>query len=196
MSGEIIGQSAAVSAGTDGEPMRPRTVANQFVDPTLLLHDQVVGDQAAVAAPGHRFGAHHGGPRAAGGCEQLADAFAKLRSAHVVRIVAEAGVAPARAWRGMGALAAPSGELGDSTYPICAWASAARSLRSPNCGIAREPRTFRTSATSRMRCARKRARNSRRARFECPTVTIRAGLVSGPAAASAWCGARCRSRGP
>ena len=55
--------------------MRPRTVANQFVDPTLLLHDEVVGDRAAVAAPGDRFGAHHGGLRAAGGCERLADAF-------------------------------------------------------------------------------------------------------------------------
>src|SRR2546422_10842364 len=108
MSGEIIGQSAAVSAGTDGEPMRPRTVANQFVDPTLLLHDQVVGDQAAVAAPGNRFGAHHGGPRAAGGCEQLADAFAQLPRAPVVRLVAVARVAPATAWTGTGAPTAPA----------------------------------------------------------------------------------------
>ena len=97
--------------------MRTKAIPDQLVDAPRLLHDEVIGDQAPVAAPGNGLGAHHPGARPPRQAEQLPDAGAELRRTHVVCIIAEAAVAPARSRRWIHALAAASRQLRNGDIP-------------------------------------------------------------------------------
>ena len=52
--------------------MRTKAIPDQLVDAPRLLHDEVIGDQAPVAAPGNGLGAHHRGARPPRQAEQEA----------------------------------------------------------------------------------------------------------------------------
>src|SRR5207249_3379916 len=62
-SGEVICQFPALDARADGQLVRTKAIPDQLVDAPRLLHDEVIGDQAPVAAPGNGLGAHHRGAR-------------------------------------------------------------------------------------------------------------------------------------
>src|SRR3954468_15967998 len=91
-SGEGIGQLPAADTRAGGEAVRPRAIAYQLVDAPALFHHEVIGDQGPVAAPGDGLGAHYRGPQMPRLREQAPHAGAKLLRAHVVGVVAEAGV--------------------------------------------------------------------------------------------------------
>ena len=106
-----------LDARADGQLVRTKAIADQLVDAPRLLHDEVIGDQAPVAAPGNGLGAHHRGARPPRQAEQLPDAGAELRRTHVVCIIAEATVAPARSRRRVRALAAAARQLRNGDIP-------------------------------------------------------------------------------
>src|SRR5579862_6751485 len=56
--------------------------------------EEIVGDDAPMAAPPHRLGAHDGAGLRAGEAEQLLESGAKRRRHGVVRVVAECRVLP------------------------------------------------------------------------------------------------------
>src|SRR6185312_15155888 len=61
------------------------------LDAALLQH---VGDDRAVAAPPHRFGAHHGRALARGEGQHGGQPLRELRAGEVVGVAAERGIAP------------------------------------------------------------------------------------------------------
>jgi len=62
---------------------------------------QCILDQGAMAAPGHRLGAHQGRPFSVRPFEQFMEAALELGRQHVVVIPLEGGILPARG-RGIG----------------------------------------------------------------------------------------------
>src|SRR5689334_1256937 len=62
--------------------------------------EKIVGDDAAMAAPPHRLGAHDGARLRPGAIEQLLEAGAKRRRQGVVRVVAKCRVSPEAIGRG------------------------------------------------------------------------------------------------
>lgn len=58
-------------------------------------HNQGIGNQKAVAAPGNSFGAHHGHPPNLGQLQQRLQAVGKIGGLHIVGKTLERGVAPA-----------------------------------------------------------------------------------------------------
>src|SRR5699024_10078175 len=73
-----------------------------------------VGDQQAVAAPGHRLPAHDHDATVGGQVGEAVQAGCVLRGQGVVGVVLEAGVLPSGVERGVDIplLRAPAGELG------------------------------------------------------------------------------------
>src|SRR5437764_6865250 len=116
-SGEVICQFPALDGRADGQLVRTKAIPDQVVDALRLLQEEVTGAQAPVAAPGNGLGAHHRGARPPRQAEQLPDAGAGLRRTHVVCIIAEATVAPARSRRRVRALAAAARQLRNGDIP-------------------------------------------------------------------------------
>src|SRR3546814_14636322 len=90
----VVDDGAVGDAGAVGERVRGVAAVVHQVDDVDATHaDQVIGEQAAVAAPPHRLAAHHGDGRFGGESQQLLDALREPVRLHVVGVGAERVVA-------------------------------------------------------------------------------------------------------
>lgn len=102
---------AGQEPGVRVELVRIGTVRAQDMQNLDASDDQGVGDEAAMAAPGDRFGAEDDGGMRRGAAHQALEGGGELRGLHVVGVAAE-GLDPPGGMLGVGARGAPAAEVG------------------------------------------------------------------------------------
>ena len=144
-----------------GQGMWLGVVGADDVENLPALGDELVGDEAAVAAPGEGFGAHDGGARVAGEGLEFVERSFEFFGEHVVGVGGEGGDVPGGVVGGFdvarGAAAAEVGEVGVGDAEVLERGERASRL---NCGWRREPGKRRTSARHSIFSAASRARKS------------------------------------
>src|SRR5687767_15792129 len=91
-----IGDVYALHVGERRKPVYfPTVLAGDLLD-VESVNDQRISDQRAMAAPRHRFGAHHGDAFALGRFHEHYQLLHECRRLHIVGVSTEGSVPPTR----------------------------------------------------------------------------------------------------